>query len=313
MSGSYWSEIKLEVPKEWGELVAEIFEEEGAGGIVYEDPEILTERPLKADEFLSEEAKASVPQRFGLKVYFPVDDRLGERITRIKQRIVELLEYEPQFKLRQVQEEDWAEAWKSYFKPEHIGRVVIKPSWESYQPRTGEIVVELDPGMAFGTGTHPSTRLCLGLLQEQAPGRTSMLDIGTGSGILAVSAAKLGIPQIVAGDIDPLAVKVATENVQRNGVGGQVRVVEGDLLQLGLNTNFELIVANIITNVILKLIPDLPGALAPKGHFLASGIIDERFPEVEAALTEQGFELVKRVSADGWTALVATRSREQKV
>ena len=308
MSGSYWSEIKLEVPKERGELVAEIFQEEGAGGVIYEDPEILSERPFQDDEYLGDEAQALIPRRFGLKVYFPVDDRLGERIERVKQRIGQILESVPEFELRQVQEEDWAEAWKTYFKPEHIGSVVIKPSWESYQPVSGEIVVELDPGMAFGTGTHPTTRLCLSLLQEQAPGRNNMLDVGTGSGILAVTAAKLGVGRIVASDIDSLAVKVATENVQRNGVCDQVRVVEGDLLRLKLNTPFELVVANIITNAILKLLPDLSGVLAPNGRFLASGIIDERFPEVEAALRGLGFMLVKTVTAEGWTALVAQRS-----
>lgn len=153
MSDSIWSEIKIEVPATFSEIIAEIFEEEGAGGVVYEDPAILKERVLQADEFLGAEALAMVPDKFRIKVYFPVDDRLGERLGRVKERISAVLDYTPDFQLTQVREEDWAEAWKVYFKPEVIGRVVIKPSWEDYEPRKDQVIIELDPGMAFGTGT----------------------------------------------------------------------------------------------------------------------------------------------------------------
>ena len=154
----------------------------------------INDYSLKVDEYFGEEITGITPDEFGLRVYFPRDGRLEERLARLKERIGAVLGYLPQFEFHEVREEDWAEAWKSYFKPERIGNIVIKPSWEDYRPIGDEIIVELDPGMAFGTGTHPTTRLCLLLLQEIGYGKRNLLDIGTGSGILAVAGAKLGIP-----------------------------------------------------------------------------------------------------------------------
>jgi ribosomal protein L11 methyltransferase len=306
-SGSFWSEIKVEVPVQYGEIIAEIFQDEGAGGVVYDDPAIRQKVVLQDDEYFGKELDVTIPARFGLRVYYPVDDRLGERIERLKQKITGLLGYPPVFELKQVQEEDWAEAWKSYFKPEHIGKIVIKPSWEEYTTGTEEIVIELDPGMAFGTGTHPTTRLCLKLLPEVVTQQTTMLDLGTGSGILALAAAKLGVLKIVATDIDPLAVRVAQQNIIRNGVEGLITVYESNLLERPLPVKFNLVVANIITNAILQVIPHLSKVLERNGIFLASGIIEERFPEVEAALAENGFKLNQHLFEDGWVGLVAIR------
>lgn len=307
-SGSFWSEIKVEVPVEYGEIIAEVFQEEGAGGVVYDDPQIRQKVVLQDDEYFGKELDQTIPEHFGLRVYYPVDDRLGQRIERLKEKIAAILGHPPVFELRQVQEEDWAEAWKSYFKPEHIGKIVIKPSWEDYTAVPGELVIELDPGMAFGTGTHPTTRLCLTLLPEVVNGGTQLLDIGTGSGILALAAAKLGASQVVATDIDPLAVRVAKENFARNQVEEQIQVYQSDLLERPLPVQFNLVVANIITNAILEVIPSLPKVLEQGGLFLASGIIEERFPEVKSALEQHGFSLKKYITEDGWIGLMATRS-----
>jgi ribosomal protein L11 methyltransferase len=304
-SGSFWSEIKVEVPVEYGEIIAEIFQEEGAGGVVYDDPQIRQKVVLQDDEYFGKELDQTIPDRFGLRVYYPVDDRLGERIERLKQKIAEILGHQPVFELKQVQEEDWAEAWKSYFKPEHIGKIVIKPSWEEYTAVSGELVIELDPGMAFGTGTHPTTRLCLKLLPEVVTGESVLLDLGTGSGILALAAAKLGASKIVATDIDPLAVRVAKENFTRNKVEEHIQVYESDLLERPLPVKFSLVVANIITNAILEVIPSLSRVLEQGGLFLASGIIEERFPEVKNALERHGFTLEKYITEDGWVGLIA--------
>lgn len=305
--GSFWSEVKVEIPAELGEIVAELFREEGAGGVVYDDPQILKEAALRHDEFFGEELRDFLPERFGLRVYYPVDDRLGERLARLKKRISQVLGYQPVFQLKQVQEEDWAEAWKSYFKPEHIGKIVIKPSWESYSPHEGELIIELDPGMAFGTGTHPTTRLCLQLLQEIVDEETEMLDLGTGSGILALAGAKLGAKRILATDIDPLAVKVARENCRRNGAEDLLTVIEGDLLEELHESNFNLVTANIITSAILEIIPKLARVLVAGGTFLASGIIKERFPEIRSALEENGLAINKYLVDDGWIGLIAAR------
>jgi ribosomal protein L11 methyltransferase len=306
-SGSFWSEIKVEVPVEYGEVIAEVFQDEGAGGVVYDDPMIRQKVVLQDDEYFGKELDGTIPARFGLRVYYPVDDRLGERIERLKEKIGRILGCPPQFELKQVQEEDWAEAWKSYFKPEHIGKIVIKPSWEEYAPLADELVIELDPGMAFGTGTHPTTRLCLKLLPEVVTAHTTMLDLGTGSGILALAAAKLGVSKIIATDIDPLAVRVAQQNISRNGAEGLIAVYESDLLQRPLPVKFNLVVANIITNAILQVIPHLSKVLEEKGLFLASGIIEERFPEIKAGLEQHGFVLNKYLTEDGWSGVVAIR------
>jgi ribosomal protein L11 methyltransferase len=304
-SGSFWSEIRIEVPVEYGEIIAEIFQDEGAGGVVYDDPLIRQKVVLQDDEYFGKELDGTIPEQFGLRVYYPVDDRLGERLERLKDKIGQILGHPPVFELKQVQEEDWAEAWKSYFKPEHIGRIVIKPSWEEYTAVPGELVIELDPGMAFGTGTHPTTRLCLTLLPEVVNGETILLDLGTGSGILALAAAKLGASRIVATDIDPLAVRVAKENFVRNQAQEQIQVYESDLLERPLPVKFNLVVANIITNAILQVIPSLSKVLEPGGLFLASGIIEERFSEVSSALEQNGFRLSKYITEDGWVGLIA--------
>ncbi len=308
MSNSFWSEIKVEVPAEHGEIIAEIFQEEGAGGVVYEDPAILKDCPCKDDEYLGTEAYQDVPEKYGIRAYYPVDDLLGERLLKLKERMSRILGYVPDFSLTQVQEEDWAEAWKAYFKPERIGKIVIKPSWEDYEPASGEVIVELDPGMAFGTGTHPTTRLCIMLLQEIAIGQTDMLDIGTGSGILGLVGAKLGIPKILATDIDPLAVRVAAENIRRNHLMTGIKVREGNLLDLKQDLKFHLVVANIITDAILKLIPGLHKVLEPGGLFLASGIIEDRSHEVQAAFAKHGLLLVKTLSEQGWVGFLAINS-----
>ncbi len=307
MAETFWCELKLAVPAAAAELIAEILQEEGAGGIVYDDPDILDQVTLADDEIIGKELQESLPSQYELRSYFPVDDRLGERVGVVKERLQELLGSSPELTITQIREEDWAEAWKTYFKPELIGQVVIKPSWENYQPQGPEIVVELDPGMAFGTGTHPTTRMCVLLLQELVRDSTRMLDIGTGSGILAVTAAKLGANPILASDIDPMAVRIALENARLNGVETQIQAVEGNLLALPIDEPFELVVANIIANAILEIIPGIPRVLQSGGRFLASGIIAERFPEVAEALHRSGFTIEKSLHQDDWVAVIAKR------
>lgn len=302
MSGFNWCEVKVKVPAEYGEIVAEIFQEEGAGGVVYDDPGILKEKSIQDDEYLGKDF--NLPEHFGVRSYLPVDDRLGERLIRIKQRIGEIIEAEVELKLEQIKEEDWAEAWKQYFKPERIGKIVIKPSWEEFIPSGNEVVIELDPGMAFGTGTHPTTRLCLKLLQEIITPQTKMLDVGTGSGILALSGAKLGAAKVTAMDIDPVAVKVTLDNIKRNRMEGLIEVYESNLLNRRLDSKFNLVVANIISNAIIEISSQLKRVLEPGGLFLASGIIEERYAEVLDSLIKQGFSHVKNVFEEGWVGLI---------
>jgi len=211
---------------------------------------------------------------------------------------------EPRFSYRRMDEEDWAESWKAFFWPEKIGdRVVVKPTWRDYTPGPEEIIIELDPGMAFGTGTHPTTRLCVGLLETFVRDGDSLLDVGTGSGILMAAAYKLGASKVWGIDIDPVAVAVGTENLARNEVPDRARqVVAGDLAR-DVHDRFDLVVANILSEVILSLLDQIPAVLEPGGIFICSGIIDENASSVLEKMIAMGFDLQAVHHMEGWTAI----------
>ncbi|MGE5591162.1 MAG: 50S ribosomal protein L11 methyltransferase [Bacillota bacterium] len=207
-----------------------------------------------------------------------------------------------------VNEEDWANAWKAYFHPFRVGRrLVVVPSWEDYIESPGDIRLTLDPGMAFGTGTHPTTSLCLEVLEEAVRSGDRILDVGCGSGILAIAAAKLGAESVEAMDIDPVAVQVAEENVARNGVSGSVRLARGELAAVVPpgKPSADIVVSNIIADVIIALVGDVRARLRPGGLWLAGGIIEERLPQVEEALRRGGFELAGCRLKGGWAVLEA--------
>ncbi|MEA4998090.1 MAG: 50S ribosomal protein L11 methyltransferase [Candidatus Limiplasma sp.] len=202
-----------------------------------------------------------------------------------------------------VADEDWSENWKQYYKPFRIGaRLVVKPSWEPYDALDGEIVVELDPGMAFGTGTHETTFMCMELLQKYVQAGMSVMDVGTGSGILAIAAAKLGAGDVLAVDIDPDAVRVAADNIRKNGVAQSVRAVKGDLVG-GETLPCGLAVANIVADAICMLAAPLTRHLMQGGIFICSGIIREREADVQAAVQAAGYTLVERLAKGEWIAL----------
>jgi ribosomal protein L11 methyltransferase len=211
---------------------------------------------------------------------------------------------EARFAYRQMDEEDWAESWKAFFWPEKIGeRVVVKPTWRDYSPGPGEIIIELDPGMAFGTGTHPTTRLCACMLETFVGEGDRILDVGCGSGILMVAAHKLGASKVWGIDIDPVAVKVSTENLILNKVpGGDRHVLAGDLAR-DVHQRFGIVVANILSEVILSLLDQISVVLEPEGTFICSGIIEENAPSVLEKMTGMGFDILAAHHMDGWVAI----------
>lgn len=242
--------------------------------------------------------------------YAPNDAELPALLDDLRGRLAILRKYEldvdAEPAVEELDEEDWATAWKRFYHPFRVGRgFVIRPSWEAYAPLQGERVIELDPGMAFGTGLHPSTQLSLAALEESVRAGDAWLDWGTGSGILAIAAAQLGAGAVDAVDNDPVAVEAAVENVRRNDVAGRVHCSTGVLPSAGLYGG---IVANILADPITAAAPRLRELLAPNGQLIVSGFTHERAGEVERALHAASLRVTGRREQEGWACLTASAS-----
>jgi len=263
-----------------------------------------------------------------IKGYFPEDTDVDAVLAQLKKAVAELPEYgydagEATFAVAEVRDEDWADAWKKYFKPVRVSeRLTIKPTWEDYEAREDEVIIELDPGMAFGTGTHATTALCLRTLEGAIRGGETVIDVGTGSGILAIGAVKLGASRVLALDLDPIAVSSATENIRLNGLQDVVEVRRSDLLgvlndeaegaAVSVRPPVDLVVANILAEIILLFIADVMEVLKPGGIYIASGIYKNKEADVEAGLRAAGFEIIDRVRQDDWIAFVAGKPKEDE-
>lgn len=306
-----WMEVSVLTTHAASEAVANIFHELRVGGVVIEDPVLINK--LRSSEWeLTDIPEQQDVETVTISAYFPNDDQFFEQLKRVEDALIII---EQNFsgckkaatKFREVHEEDWANAWKQYFHPIKVSEhIVIKPTWEKYQAAVDDIVIELDPGMAFGTGTHHTTTLCIQELEKTIQPGTTVFDVGTGSGILAVIAAKLGAGQVYAVDIDSVAVRVAKENIELNKVQDTVTAAQGDLLT-GVSGQADLIVANIIADIIIKLLPDVLLKLKPGGVFLGSGIIVERLNDVTLAATKLGFEVDRIVEQCGWAVIKLSR------
>ena len=209
-----------------------------------------------------------------------------------------------------VNEEDWAESWKQYYKPIPLGRITIVPAWEDYTAKADEIIVKMDPGMAFGTGTHETTRLVIELMQDEMKAGDRVLDVGTGSGILSICASKLGAGSCNAYDIDPVAVKVARENAKDGGCDN-ITVGVSDLLRdVDVSGGkYDLCVANIVADIIIRMMPDISKYVKDDGAIILSGIIYMRADEVREAITSAGYEVVKEAKENDWLALMIKKAK----
>ncbi len=308
-----WREVSVKAGQEAVEAVSEILIDGGAGGVVIEDPAAIKEQ-IAANIWDAFEFPEELLTRDFVRVtaYFPCDRKLEVRINQITARLSSLKrEYIPDsikdLSFAEVREEDWADSWKAYYKPVYAGdRIVIKPSWESHDPKPGEMVLELDPGMAFGTGTHPTTVMCIKFLEKIIKGGETVFDIGTGSGILAIAAARLGAGRVRAVDIDEVAVKVARANVVLNGVDNTVEVMAGNLLDR-ISGQTDVLVANIVTDAVIRICPAAARTVRPGGEFIASGIVAPRAEEVRRKVEEAGFVVAEVTREGDWAALTATR------
>ncbi len=250
-----------------------------------------------------------MPEDVLVKGWFELNEQTPDVISNVKQRLNELKNDEfidfgtLELDMQNVADEDWSENWKKYYKPFRIGsHLVVKPTWEPYEAQTDDLIIELDPGMAFGTGTHETTNMCMQLLEKHLQDGMRVMDVGTGSGILAIAAARLGAKDILAIDIDPSAVKVAIENVELNGVQEHVRVVVGDLCKSEAMP-CDLAVANIVADAICMLAGPLTRHLEKDRLLICSGIIREREQDVMNAATEAGYTLFDRIEKGEWVAL----------
>ena len=289
------------------EIISDLLMRLGAAGTQILDRADLPDpnKPTANWELMDQSVIDAMPEDVQVKAWF--DEDALNRVMGSLQEQLSLLKTQNEglgtlaLSLQGVKEEDWAENWKQYYKPFRLGEhMVVKPTWESWDMQEGDLMIEIDPGMAFGTGTHETTAMCVGLIEKYYQGG-ALLDVGTGSGILAIAAARLGAKGIVAVDIDPDAVRVARENVAHNGLTGAIDVREGDLLQ-GLSQRFQFAVANILAPVICMLAAPLKAHLLPGGRFVCSGIIAEAEGDVNDALLAAGYQIDEIQHKGDWVA-----------
>ena len=309
-----WSEISIHTTNEATEAVANILHEAGASGVVIED----SAEPSRVHEDRFGEIWALNKNDFPadgviLKAYLPVNSFLIETVKDIEQSMRVILRQDLPFfadkiQTNEVDEEDWATAWKKYYHPVKIsGRFTIVPTWEEYEPvESDELIIELDPGMAFGTGTHPTTVMCLQALEKYVKPGDTVVDVGTGSGVLSIGAALLGASRVHALDLDQVAVVAAKENIELNHVEETVEVKNGNLLD-SVKEPAEIIIANILAEVIISFSQDAYSILPENGLFIVSGIIGQNRDLVKDDLISKGFEIVESVLMEDWVAIIAQK------
>ena len=305
-----WLEVSIKVTHEAVEAVAEMLREQGArNGVAIDDPVLINNLRNSGTWELTDIPEQIDTEVVTVTAYYPDDEELKQRLNNIEKELAVIENRIGKFRFgptmfRKISEHDWANEWKQYFHVTRVGKsIVIKPTWEDYTPKAGDKVLHLDPGMAFGTGTHHTTNMCMQILEEIVEPDMTVFDVGCGSGILAMTAALLGAKKIKAVDIDGTAVRVAKENIALNKLSNAIDIAQGDLLH-GTEGKADIIVANIIADIIIMLLPDIPGKLKPNGKFLASGIIDDRLADIETEAAKAGMKIIEVQHKGGWSAVL---------
>ncbi|MCM3788477.1 50S ribosomal protein L11 methyltransferase [Domibacillus indicus] len=311
-----WSEICIETVNDAVEPISNILHEAGASGVVIED---RAELDKKREGGLFGELYELNPNDYpdegvAVKAYLPVNSFLQETVDDITAAVKNLSAYQIDtgklhVSVSEVHEEDWATAWKQYYNPVKISeKFTIVPTWEEYEPfSTDELIIELDPGMAFGTGTHPTTVMCLQALERFVKPNHHVVDVGTGSGVLAIGAALLGASRVTALDLDEVAVSAARQNVALNHAEHIVTVSKNNLID-GIDDQPDVVVSNILAEVIISFTDDVASILRPGGFFIASGIIGQKKDEVRKAMTDAGLFIEETVVMEDWVCIVGKKA-----
>lgn len=306
-----WREIAVHTTTDGADIISDEMVNLGASGTEVVDRSDVPDptKPGVYWELYDPKLLQSMPEDVLVKGWFEANEKLTDILCALRERLGQLKRQQGvdfgslEMEGRDAADEDWSEVWKQYYKPFRVGsRLVVKPAWENYEAGPDDLVIEMNPGMAFGTGTHETTNMCLQLLEKYLEAGMRVMDVGTGSGILAIAAAMLGSKNVLAIDIDPNAVKVARENIADNHVEKQVRAVEGDLCKSEAMP-CELAVANIVADAICMLAGPLTRHLISGGKLICSGIIREREQDVRKAADEAGYSLVDRIEKGEWVAL----------
>ncbi len=296
-----WNELVIEINRKDIDKASVFFDNMGFPSVSIDDPgDIIEHKQQVRWDYIDDGLFKRDMETAYVKAYTDDDNKAFEvKEEAEKQGFI--------LNISKLEEEDWENGWKKYFKPLPIGKnVVVAPAWEDYQPREGEKVITLDSGMAFGTGSHETTKMCVEYIEKYMKNSSRVLDIGTGSGILAICAGLFGAGNIEAIDIDELSVKIAKENAALNGMENLISVREGDLLT-GVSGKFDFITANIVADVISGLLPDVKRFMKENGYLVISGIISERAPEIIEIIDRENYKIVDMKTEKDWCAFVLTK------
>lgn len=309
-----WLEIEIRTTAEAKEAVTNILYEADVQGIVIEDPnDILNQDSDKNDwDYIDLSFVENYYEGVLIKGYFEKDEFIDDKIQTIKEKVHMLPTYDlnigsGEIFTSEVEEKDWNSEWKKYFKPIKIGnKIIIKPNWEEYKNNEDDIVINIDPGLAFGTGTHETTSMCIEEIEKYIKNSDVVFDIGTGTGILAITAAKLGSKRVIGIDVDENCVRTAKENVKHNREGTKVKIIKGNLLD-SINEKADIVIANIIADIIIDISSYVGNYLKKDGIFISSGILINKINEVKSALTNNNFDIISTAQNGEWACVTAKK------
>ena len=311
-----WMKLTVLTTTIASDIVSQTLIDAGSAGTVIEDKNDvkLNQRPEGQWDIIDEEIARRIGDDVKVTGFYPLDERASDTAAHVREKLSKLSELAPDVELGKltvtmstIDDEDWAENWKKSYKPFRLGKhIVIRPGWEEYSPEPDDRIITIDPGMAFGTGTHETTGMCVSLVEEIVKPGMTVIDVGTGTGILAIAAAHMGAKRVLASDIDPMAVRVAKENVEINGFSNVITCKAGNLLEV-VDEPADVVIANIIADVIIMIAADVRKVVKPGGTFICSGIAREREDDAIQALKAAGYPSLDIRHQGEWTAIACRR------